>query len=171
MTAQSLQIRVTFTQKLRLTPGPIEHSNPSEVNTKKLTCINAAKLTLSPSSEPASWGTAERLLKVMRPIKWSPSLDGCHVTGCWGEMEQCLSVPLMTGVRSRMQRALELCIILDRLDRHLKCIQLAKHKKTFLMTIIDLFLKRKIVQLMDIYTSREKTIKATIKRIQYMYTV
>lgn len=30
---------------------------------------------------------ADRLLSVMRPIKWSPSFDGCHVTGCYREDE------------------------------------------------------------------------------------
>lgn len=30
---------------------------------------------------------ADRLLSVMRPIKWSPSLDGCHVTGCYRVQE------------------------------------------------------------------------------------
>lgn len=38
--------------------------------------------TFRPSRDPASRGMADFLLSVMRPIKWSPSLDGCHVTGC-----------------------------------------------------------------------------------------
>lgn len=41
-----------------------------------------ALLTFRPKSEPASRGTADLLLSVMRPIRWSPSLDGCHETGC-----------------------------------------------------------------------------------------
>ena len=41
--------------------------------------------TLRPSREPASRGMADRLLRVMRPIIWSPSLDCSHVTGCCTE--------------------------------------------------------------------------------------
>lgn len=40
-------------------------------------------LTFRPRREPASRGIADLLLSVMRPIRWSPSLDGCHVTGCY----------------------------------------------------------------------------------------
>lgn len=40
-------------------------------------------LTFRPRREPASRGMADLLLSVMRPIRWSPSLDGCQVTGCW----------------------------------------------------------------------------------------
>lgn len=46
---------------------------------------NDSLLTLRPRSEPASRGMADFLLSVMRPIRWSPSLDGCHVTGCCRE--------------------------------------------------------------------------------------
>lgn len=44
-----------------------------------------ALLTFRPRREPASRGMADLLLSVMRPIRWSPSLDGCHVTGCCRE--------------------------------------------------------------------------------------
>lgn len=43
---------------------------------------NHSLLTFRPRREPASRGMADLLLSVMRPIRWSPSLDGCHVTGC-----------------------------------------------------------------------------------------
>lgn len=45
-------------------------------------------LTFRPRSEPASRGTADLLLSVMRPIRWSPSLDGCHETGCCRDKEK-----------------------------------------------------------------------------------
>lgn len=44
--------------------------------------------TFSPSSAPASAGTVPSfilLFRRIRPIRRSPSLDGCQVTGCWGE--------------------------------------------------------------------------------------
>ncbi|TNN32517.1 hypothetical protein EYF80_057320 [Liparis tanakae] len=41
-------------------------------------------LTLRPSSEPASRGSADLLLSVMQPIRWSPSLDGCQERGGGG---------------------------------------------------------------------------------------
>lgn len=43
-------------------------------------------LTFRPSRAPESRGTLPsfmRLLSKMRPIRRSPSLDGCHVTGCY----------------------------------------------------------------------------------------
>lgn len=51
---------------------------------------NESLLTFRPSREPASRGTADLLLNVMRPIKWSPSLEGCHVTGCYRD-KRCSS--------------------------------------------------------------------------------
>lgn len=44
------------------------------------------KLTFRPSRAPESRGTLPsfiRLLSKIRPIRRSPSLDGCHVTGCY----------------------------------------------------------------------------------------
>lgn len=46
---------------------------------------NEILLTFRPRREPASRGMADLLLSVMRPIRWSPSLDGCHVTGCYSD--------------------------------------------------------------------------------------
>lgn len=45
--------------------------------------VSDSLLTFRPRREPASLGMADLLLSVMRPIRWSPSLDGCHVTGCY----------------------------------------------------------------------------------------
>lgn len=45
-----------------------------------------SNLTFRPSRAPESRGTLPsfmRLLSKMRPIRRSPSLDGCHVTGCY----------------------------------------------------------------------------------------
>ncbi len=42
--------------------------------------------TLSPSSAPVSAGTVPSFILLFSrilPIRRSPSLDGCHVTGCW----------------------------------------------------------------------------------------
>lgn len=45
--------------------------------------VEDSMLAFRPRREPASRGMADLLLSVMRPIRWSPSLDGCHVTGCY----------------------------------------------------------------------------------------
>lgn len=65
---------------------------PAEVKTHRGAVIQARTpnrmlrrqpLTFSPSKAPASLGmVALLLLRVIRPIRWSPSLDGCQVTGC-----------------------------------------------------------------------------------------
>lgn len=45
--------------------------------------MSEPSLTFNPSIAPASFGMAALLLlRVIRPIRWSPSLDGCQVTGC-----------------------------------------------------------------------------------------
>jgi len=49
-------------------------------------CQKHHKLTFRPSRAPESRGTLPsfmRLLSKMRPIRRSPSLEGCHVTGCY----------------------------------------------------------------------------------------
>lgn len=46
------------------------------------------RLTFRPSSAPASAGTVPSfilLFRRIRPIRRSPSLDGCQATGCWRE--------------------------------------------------------------------------------------
>lgn len=50
------------------------------------TRIKSHNLTFRPSRAPESRGTLPsfmRLLSKIRPIRRSPSLDGCHVTGCY----------------------------------------------------------------------------------------
>lgn len=56
--------------------------------------VSSRTLTFNPSRAPASLGIAVLLLlRVIRPIRWSPSLDGCHVTGCCKrERETCTDV-------------------------------------------------------------------------------
>lgn len=52
-------------------------------------CLLSPTLTFNPSRAPASLGIAALLLlRVIRPIRWSPSLDGCQVTGCYNRRQQ-----------------------------------------------------------------------------------
>lgn len=49
-------------------------------------CCAMVSLTFRPRSAPVSLGTVPsfiRLFSKIRPIRRSPSLDGCHVTGCY----------------------------------------------------------------------------------------
>ncbi|TNN64569.1 hypothetical protein EYF80_025196 [Liparis tanakae] len=53
---------------------------------KKKRTQSHSELTFRPSRAPESRGTLPsfmRLLSKIRPMRRSPSLDGCHVTGCY----------------------------------------------------------------------------------------
>lgn len=61
------------------------------------------ELTFNPSKAPASLGmVALLLLRVIRPIRWSPSLDGCHVTGCC--MKRMKHKTMKYGSRDNFER-------------------------------------------------------------------